>query len=81
MAATDWEEIYGTYSDSELADEIAFLKAESRSMYISQSQGSKSFTRSLSDISARLTAAIRVRELKTGKQMRGRVDSTVVDFS
>ncbi len=85
MASINWEDIYVTYTAEELDEEIAFLKAESKSIYISQSQGSKSFSRSLSDLSMRLTAATRVKSQRGGGGFGpgtlGGVDKVVVDFS
>jgi hypothetical protein len=80
MAADDWEEIYGTYSDTELAEEIAWLKEESKSIYISQGQGGKSFSRSLSDLTKRLNSAVRVQAMKSGQSI-GEVRKVAVDFS
>lgn len=79
MAKIDWEDIYFTYTDEELQAELDFLKEESRSLYISQSQGSKAFSRSLSDLARRLTAATRIQAIRSGKNIG--VGKVVVDFT
>lgn len=52
-------EIYRSYTDDELAAEVAKLKKED-SVFVSQQSGSKSFTRDLQALAGKLSAAIRV---------------------
>jgi hypothetical protein len=59
MAASDWVEIYATYSAGELAAEIDALKKLATPLS-SQQIGSKSYTKDLREVRDRLQAANRV---------------------
>ena len=59
MAASDWVEIYATYSGGELAAEIDALKKLATPIS-SQQIGSKSYTKDLREVRDRLQAANRV---------------------
>ncbi len=78
MAASDWIEIYRSYTTDELNAEILKLKADLDGGFTSQQSGGTGHTRDTADLSARLKAATRVKEQKAG---RGPVRRGVVDFS
>jgi len=74
MASTNWIEIYESYSAAELAQEIADLKAAAKegSNFTAQSVGGKSYQADLSNIEAKLAAAVRV-QTNAGGSARNRV--------
>jgi hypothetical protein len=80
MAASDWMEIYRAYDGAELATEIAELRAEVKGSYMSQSSGSTSAQRSLSELRDRLQAATRVQSERSGRLGSG-TQHGQVDFS
>jgi small-conductance mechanosensitive channel len=59
MAASDWVEIYATYTGEELSAEIEQLKKLATPLS-SQQIGSKSYTKDLREVRDRLQAANRV---------------------
>ena len=59
MASPEWQEIYRTYSDAELAAEAAALKLQATNLG-SQTVGSQSLTADLTEVKNRLHAAVRV---------------------
>ena len=59
MASPEWQEIYRTYTDAELATEVAALKQQATNLG-SQTVGSQSLTADLAEVRNRLHAAIRV---------------------
>jgi len=77
MAASDWAEIYRSYSPEELATEIVELKKQ-KSVFSSQQIGSKSYTKDLQMLQSQLQAAIRV---QNGRKAPEGEFSGVVDFS
>jgi hypothetical protein len=69
MAKEDWIVTYREFSDSELAEEITRLDAQRKNFMVSQTAGSKSFSRDLSAINEQFTAAMfvkRERRLDSG---------------
>ena len=85
MAASDWSEIYDSYSAEELADEITDLKEQIKaaSNISSQTTGPKSYGRDLREMRVRLQAAVRVQNQRkaaaSGYRGNGRV--ALADFS
>lgn len=76
MAASNWTVIYRSYSDDELAAEIAKLKAQD-SPFSEQGVGSKNATRDLNRIEAKLTAATMEQASRRGgrpSRLGGRMD-------
>lgn len=78
MAASDWIEIYRSYSTDELNEEIRKLKEDLEGGFTSQQSGGTGHTRDTADLAARLKAASRVKEQRAG---RGPVRRGTVDFS
>jgi hypothetical protein len=75
MATNDWAIIYRTYGAEELDEEIAFLKKESKNLYMSQGVGGKNYQRNVTIIQDRLRAAL------TAKGSTDPFASTLADFS
>lgn len=80
MAASDWMEIYRSYSGTELDEEIAKLKKDLDGGYVSQSSGSTSGTRSVGELRDRLKAAVRVKNERSGGSLADKRHGQV-DFS
>ena len=78
MASNDWDIIYGDFTDEEIAAQRSKLMEELDNLYLSQSQGGKSYTRSITDVRMRLAALTRVRKSRGGRFDQ---DATVADFS
>ena len=78
MAADDWEIIYEGMTPEERAEELTTLKAELKNFYLAQSQGGKSYQRSITDVRMRMAALTRVNNAAAGKYKK---DYTVADFS
>ena len=78
MAASDWMEIYRAYEGTELAQELTDLREEIKGSYLSQSSGSTSAQRSLTELRDRLQAATRVQSERAGRlgaeRQHGQVD-------
>jgi hypothetical protein len=74
----DWLIIYRAYSAEELADEIVFLREETKNPYSAQGLGSQSAQRDLRALRERLSAAIRVRAERGGNPV---IRDSVIDFS
>jgi hypothetical protein len=71
-------EIYRSYSPEELDGEITMLKSQA-TLYTTQTQGEKSYTKALDIIQNRLQAAIRVRNERSNRYSNP--SSAVPDFS
>jgi hypothetical protein len=56
-----WAEIYRGYDDAALALEIVFLQKQIRNPFLSQTEGSRSATRSTAEFRDRMAAATRVK--------------------
>ncbi len=74
----EWLQIYEGYTDTELTDEITWLKTQARNPYNAQTEGSRSYARSTAEIKTRLAAASQIQ--------RGRANPTAIrhgtaDFS
>ena len=78
MASNDWQVIYQSYTVEELAAELARLKTESQNLYLSQSVGSKSYSRSITDVRQRLSACVEVMNARAGIYDES---DTLADFS
>lgn len=78
MASNDWEIIYGDLTDEELAIQRSNLLGELDNLFLSQSQGGKSYTRSITDVRMRLAALTRVLKSRGGRHDQ---DATIADFS
>ena len=65
MASTEWQEIYDSYTDDELTEEIVRLKKEA-TLYTAQNEGEKGYSKDLASVRDRLHAAVRVRSLRRG---------------
>jgi len=74
----EWLIIYRGYSATKLAEEIEWLTAQSRNPFSAQSQGTRSFQRSPSDIRVRLSAATQVSNERSGAGVN---HNAVADFS
>ena len=78
--STEWMEIYGSYSADELDVEIERLKKEA-TLYTTQQEGSKAYTKALTEVRDRLHAAVRVRNERRNRRSGGRDSWAVPDFS
>jgi hypothetical protein len=78
MASTAWYEIYQSYSDAELAAEIATLKKRNTGFSSISSPTGKSHTAALDELREQMAAAIRVQTDRSGC---GQPRSFVADFS
>lgn len=78
MASSSWQEIYESYSASELAAEIAALKKRNTGFSAQGSPSGKSYQADLNELREQLAAAIRV-QANRGSGAVGRVG--LVDFS
>jgi hypothetical protein len=78
MASSSWQEIYESYSVSELAVEIAALKKRNTGFSAQGSPSGKSYQADLNELREQLAAAIRV-QTNRGGAATPRVG--VVDFS
>jgi hypothetical protein len=67
MSYINWTEIYGDYSDDQLAEEIAKLKKQVDA-YTSQSVGGKSYTKDVRLVQDQLQGAIRVKNSRRGTE-------------
>lgn len=61
MTSADWITAYHEFSDDELAQEIDRLNEQRKNVMVSQTVGSKSYTRSLESINMQFAAAMSVR--------------------
>jgi hypothetical protein len=77
MAASDWVEIYATYTEADLWAEVEELKKHAAPLS-SQSVGNKSFTKDLREVRDRLQAAVRVLRARSS---RAEDFTAVADFS
>jgi hypothetical protein len=77
MATYNWKIIYRDYTAAELAEEKAFLRKESRSIYLSQAVGSKNYQRSITTIEERLRA---IAEIERENGNRDYLETSYVDF-
>ena len=78
MSVSNWKVIYRDYSATELDEEEAFFKTESRNIYLSQAVGSKNYQRSITTIEERLRA---IKEIRREKSNNDYYDDTYADFS
>lgn len=78
MASDDWETIFDSMTGEELADQRSFLLAELKNLYLSQSVGGKSYSRSITDVRLRLAALTRV---QNARGRRYSDEATAADFS
>ena len=67
MAAENWMEIYRSYTGEELGEEIVQLKKDVRGAFSAQGSGSVSHSRDLSQLEARLQAAVRVQNERANR--------------
>ena len=74
----NWVSIYRAYSAEDLADEITFLKKQSRNPFVSQTEGNRSYSLAPSQISERLAAAMQVKQERANPRARRH---GVADFS
>ena len=77
MAASDWIEIYSTYTDEQLVAEQTELR-KMAAPFSSQTIGSKSYTKDIREVRDRLQAIVRVRK---NKSATSEDFSAVADFS
>lgn len=78
MSVANWKVIYRDYTAEELAAEESMLKDEVKSMYLAQSTGRKSFSRSITAPEERLRALSEIKREKNGCDY---LQDTYVDFS
>jgi len=78
MSVNDWRIAYRMYSSQELDEERARLKEEAKNALLSQSAGSRSYTRSVTQINQQLRALAEVVDENNGVS---NMASTYVDFS
>lgn len=60
-----WLTTYAEYSDVELDEEIAWLKAQTRNPFGSQTEGNRSYQRATGEFRDRLAAALQVRSSRS----------------
>lgn len=77
-SADQWREIYSTYTDGELTEEITRLKGWLNNPYSSQSEGQRGYSRSTNELRARLRSAT-MEQAARGRVNQNRVG--VADFS
>lgn len=78
MASNDWEIIFEGLTADQRAEQKGVLLKELNNLYLSQSQGGKSYQRSITDVKERLAALTRVENWASGKSDQ---DYTLADFS
>lgn len=66
MAASQWMEIYRSYTAEELAVEVAEARADLKGAYAAAATGSTSHERNIPELVDRLQAATRVRNERAG---------------
>lgn len=62
----EWLTTYRSYSDVDLADEVTWLREQSRQPFDQQTEGTRSWARNSAAIRDRLSAAITVQGERTG---------------
>ena len=62
----EWLTTYRGYSDSELTEEIDWLRVQSRQPFDQQTEGTRAWTRNSAEIRNRLSAATMVRGERSG---------------
>jgi hypothetical protein len=78
MSVANWKVIYRDYTAEELAAEESMLKEEVKSMYLAQSTGRKSFSRSITAPEERLRALTEIKRENRGDNY---LEDSYVDFS
>ena len=73
----EWLSIYRTYSDAELAAEIATLKQLAANPFNAQTEGNRSYARSTTEVRDRLLAALQAQLERQAPEAR----HGVADFS
>lgn len=63
-----WLKIYRNYTAAKLDEEITWLQEQSRNLFVSQTEGNRSYARSTREISDRLEAALQVLNERSGSQ-------------
>lgn len=74
-----WLESYREYSDADLEAELIWLRKQVRNPFLTQSEGSRSVSRSTAEFRDRLAAATRVKKERSGAGDTDR--HLVADFS
>ena len=75
----EWLQIYRGYSDVELTDEVTWLRKQVRNPFGSQTEGSRSVSRSTAEMRDRLAAATQVQNERGGADNGAR--HMIPDFS
>jgi len=75
-ADSDWAVIYREYSTPELESEVTWLKTQLRNPFNAQTEGSRSYSRSMSELRQRLRQAYEVLNERANRNQRfhGTVD-------
>lgn len=72
----EWLKIYEGYTDSELTEEVTWLKTQVRNPYNAQTEGQRSYARSTAEFRTRLAAATEVQRNRSNSTFvrHGRAD-------
>lgn len=81
-AKEDYLEIYEDYTDAELDLAISKLRRQVDNPMVSQQEGSRNYTRAVSEIRARLAAATEVKRTRANpnKRRHGQADFSKTNF-
>ena len=79
MASLEWLQVYRNYTDTELNEEIAWLKTQVRNPFGSQTEGNRSYNRSTAEFRDRLDAAFEVKKERGNSGQEPR--HIIADFS
>jgi hypothetical protein len=72
----EWLQIYDSYTDEELTEEVTWLKTQVRNPFNAQTEGARSYARSTAEMRTRLAAATQIQQGRSNSSFvrHGRAD-------